>query len=321
MKEKLMIIGDTHFSDTFKGTHKDYKASSIRLMGHIINKIKAENPTRVIFAGDFIGVQEKNIRSRLFFLEVIKFLQEVNSLVNNEVYTLLGNHDIGSYSVTDVSLLIELGLFKHIEELDIYSVDSSKEPLIRFHMIDYGLENEPLNLLKNGSNVVVGHNNFAFNHDSLYGGQKGIVLANHKVWEGVDLVLSGHIHIPSHEVISGRIGDSVSNLFILGCPARVMERIDDCWYVTFDVEDKDRVVYEAKPFDLWSVEEEFLPKVEEIEEDKEKSIRDKNLRGIIKELNESKLMQGGLFEQIDRFPMVSKEVKERAKEILGKVMR
>lgn len=320
MVNKIMVIGDTHFSDTFKGTHKDYKQSSIRLMEHIIHKVKVENPSIVIFAGDFIGVQEKNIKSRLFFLEVIKFLQELNKLTDNNIYTLLGNHDIGSYSVTDVSLLIELGLFKHVKSLDVNSLNNQESEVLRFHLVDYGLEDDPIDLLKGGSNVIIGHNNFAFNHDSLYGGQKGIVLANHTNWEGVDLVLSGHIHIPSQEVVSGRIGDSVSNLFILGAPCRVMERIEDCWYVTFEREGSDRFIYEAKPFDLWSVEEEFLPKYEEVEEEKEKSIRDKNLRGIIQELNESKLMQGGLFEQIERFPMVSKEVKERAKEILGKVM-
>lgn len=317
MLNKVMVIGDTHFSDSFRGTHKDYKASSLRLMNHIIDKIKLENPTIVIFAGDFIGVKEKNIRSRAFFLEVIRFLQKVNNLTTDGVFTLLGNHDIGGYSVTDVSLLIELGLFKHCKVIDLKS--DSGNPILRFHMVDYGLENEKIDLLEGESNVVIGHNNFAFNHDSLYGGQAGIVLSNHGVWEGVDLVLSGHIHVPSHEIISGRIGDSVSNLFVLGSPSRVMERIKDCWYVIFESDGSDRVNYEAKPFDLWGIDEEFLPKEEVSLNEKELSLRDKNLRGIIQELNESRLLRGGLMEQIDRFPLVSKEVKERAKEILERV--
>ena len=320
LEDKLMVIGDTHFSDTFKGTHINYKESGIRLMRLIIDKVKEEKPSHLVFAGDFIGVQEKSIRSRLFFLEIIKFLQELNKLTENNVYIIFGNHDIGSYSVTDVALLVELGLFKHVDSITFNSLTGKSYPLVKFHLVDYGMENEPLELTYGQSNVVIGHNNFAFNNDSLYGGQAGIVLANHTNWEGVDLVISGHIHVPSHEIVSGRIGDKVSNLFILGAPCRVAERIEDCWYVIFEREGQKNFVYEAKPFGLWSVEEEFLPKVEEGEEEKEKSIRDKNLRGIIQELNESRLMQGGLFEQIERFPMVSQEVKERAKEILGKVM-
>lgn len=315
--DKLMVIGDTHFSDSFKGSHKDYKGSCLRLMEHILDKVKEENPDGVIFLGDFIGVQEKNIRSRSFFLDVVRFLQDLGSLVDGNVYTLFGNHDIGSYSVTDVGLLVELGLFKHVDKLDMLEDDGKVS--VRFHFVDYGLEDEPLELSDEGSNVVLGHNNFAFNHDSLYGGQKGVVLANHKVWEGVDLVLSGHIHQPSSEIMSGRICDTVSNLFILGAPCRVAERFEDCWYVTFE-KDEDKVNYEAHLFGLWSVDEEFYPKEELTLDIQERSLRDKNLRGIIQELNESKLMQGGLFEQIEHFPMVSREVKDRAKEILERVM-
>lgn len=315
---KVMVIGDTHFSDTFKGTHRDYKQSSLRLMTHIIEKVKMESPEILIFAGDFLGVKEKNIKSRAFFLEIIKFLQELNNLTDNNVYTLLGNHDIGSYAVTDVQLLIELGLFKHPKYIPVNSLEDESKEILRLHLVDYGLENEPLDLLKEESNVVIGHNNFAFNYESLYGGQEGIVLANHTNWEGVELILSGHIHVPSPEVQVGRIGDTISNLLVLGAPCRTAERIEDVFYVIFEIKG-DKVSYEAKLFDLWSVEEEFLPKIEKTEEEVEKTIRDKNLRGIIQELNESRLMKGSLSEQIRLFPMVSGEVKERAIEILERV--
>lgn len=316
---KVILFGDTHFDDTFTGTHIDYKASSLRLLEHLTGIVEKEKPDAVIFMGDFIGVHRKNIKSRAYLLEIVKFLQNLNDLTGNNIYSLLGNHDMGGTTITDTALMVELGLLKNPSFLDI--PNSSHKSPVRFHFVNYGAEYEPITKIEKGSNVILGHNDFAFNFETLYDKNRGgVVLANHTTWEGVELIISGHIHMPSHQIVSGRIGDSVANLFYVGSPARVSrgEKYQDCWYVVFEV-DENKSNYEAKEVGLWPFEEEFEPEIEKTEDEKEKILRVKALRGIIQELNESKLLYGSLLDQIDKVPMVDIKVKKRAKEILQRV--
>ena len=56
---------------------------------------------------------------------------EWNNITNNNVYSLRGNHDIG-HKLTDFDLLLELGLIKNVNQLDVQ--------VARFHMFNYGEE-------------------------------------------------------------------------------------------------------------------------------------------------------------------------------------
>lgn len=324
IRQKVLIFGDMHFSDSFKGTHINYMDSGRRLMARTIEIVKEEKPERVVFAGDFLGVQEKNVRLREFFIEIVKFLQELNKLTNNEVYIVKGNHDIDGYSVTDTEMLIELGLFKHQPNIDL---GEGSNVAARIHLVDFSFEDDPIDFADGAKNIVVGHNDFAFNPMGLFSQRSnGVILSNHLVWEGVDLILSGHIHVPSTEVIDGRIGNSASSLFVLGAPSRVAERVPDVYYVSIGLQGggtSDEVAFEANLFGLWSVEEEFLPKEnrEDLKEDDELALmRTKELRVIIQELTDDRLLRGSLESQIEKFPLVSSEVKEKATEYLRKAI-
>lgn len=309
--EKLIVIGDMHFSDVFKGSHLNYKESSYKLMERVREILKEEKADGVLFLGDFIGVSEKNIRSRQYFLDVVKFLQGLNEEYDGNVYSLLGNHDIGSYAVTDMELLGELGLYKNPKFFDISST--------RFHLVNFGQEDGVLEKSPQ-SNVIFAHNEFKLNVEDTMFSKDAIFLGDQLNWEGADLLIVGHIHTPSPEFEVGRVGSGTISMLYTGAPSRVSERIDDCWYVVFEKQDDGHVDYEVKRFGLWPIEEEFIEVKtrDEKELEKEKKLQEMSLRKIIGELQQSKLLTGSLMGQIDLFPSVSDETKELAKVYLEK---
>ena len=63
---KIHIYGDMHFSCVYEGQHKDYILECYTNMDNILNKVKKEKASAVIFLGDVIGVNERNIRDRNF---------------------------------------------------------------------------------------------------------------------------------------------------------------------------------------------------------------------------------------------------------------
>ena len=323
MSDRVMVIGDMHLSDSFKGSHKNYRESCIRLMALTLENVKKESPSKIVFLGDFIGSAEKNIRTRTFFVEVIHFLQELNDITNNNVYMVLGNHDIGGSNITDVNMLIELGLLKHVSYFDMVDKDvkGNDKLLARFHIIDYGAQRNVTLSMAEGdvSNVVLGHDDYAFTYNEATHYGTDVILSNMVEWEGVELVLSGHIHKPSTEIRKGRIGDKPCSIFFLGAPSRPSDRYEDCWYVVFESAG-DSVGYRAENFGLWSVEEEFIEEEENLDGYDEESaeLHHKEFRKLLKELTESRLLKGSLKHQIEVFPGATEEVRKEALGYLNK---
>lgn len=328
---KIHIYGDLHLSCVYEGQHKEYTYECYMNMDNILKKVKEEKPSTVIFLGDIIGVNERNIRDRQFFLRVFLFFKTLNELTNGNVYSVKGNHDKGDFS--DFDFLIGAGVLKNPDYLDYYGCTEEEfdseysKPEIRFHFVNYGEENRELKIFKDEetSNVVLGHADYIVDGvTNWYQHKGGVNLSRLTNFIGVDMVVSGHIHNPSDEVITTVIrGEHTISLFYLGSPARTAERFDDCWYMIFEF-DGSSTQYEAELFGLEPADKVFYPKDEIIDEETlsetEQKRQTEELNNIVKEIMEGRMMSGDLFRQIEVVPRFNEKEKAIAKSYLQKAI-
>lgn len=245
---------------------------------------------------------------------------KLNSYTHNNVYSVKGNHDIGDFS--DFDMLVGMGLLKNPKYVDYFGDDKLE---IRFHFVNYGEEHYKLDITEYpivASNVVLGHADYYIEGvTNWYSAKSGVHLNELDNFCGVEMVISGHIHVPSDGEISYTVlkDDSTIGLFYVGSPSRVIERIDDCWYMWFEYGNGE-TNYEADYFGLEPASKVFYPKEEILEEmtesEKERVYQSEKLTEYVKEIMESRLTSGDLFGQIDLVPGVSKEVKDVAKSYL-----
>ena len=331
----VLVIGDTHFTNAFVGSHKDYPAESIELMKSIYRKAEGvKNLKSVIFLGDLIGVKEQNLRSRLFLSEVMSFFKRLATLCNRNggvvddsgqrvcpVLSVKGNHDMGGREgYTDFEFLIDQGLLVNPGTVDIYSETSGNKEA-RLHFVNWGDENERPSVDKTVPNVILAHGEFIVpgQTDIVPGGPNNIDLTRHKPFRGIGTVISGHIHTSSEQEIEFvNTEGSTSVLFYPGSPARVSERVEDVYYMVLS-SSGEGVELESLLFNLPPVDEVFNPiEPEEIDEfaDKEHELRTEKLEEILGEVMSKRLSQGDLISQINRVPYVSEESKTLAKKYL-----
>lgn len=331
---KLLIFGDLHISSSFSGQHKDYLFECYETMDRILELVQKEQASAVVLLGDISGVNEKNIKDRQVLMRFMMFLSMLNRATNGNVFAVKGNHDCGDF--TDFDMVLGLGLIKNPKYINYYGKkpgSKKNEGLeVRFHLVNYGDEHHRLNIASaedNASNVVLGHNEYFIEGvTNWYSAGGDVRLSNLDNFIGVSLVVSGHIHVPSDEILYTTLKDSSSiGLFYLGCPTRVSDRYDDCWYFTFQyekMEDGDwSTSYDAKFFGLKPASEVFYPKEDFVDdsEDDELSERVNNsakLTEIVKEIMEGRITSGDLNHQIDVVPGVRPEVKALAKQYLEK---
>lgn len=334
---KILIIGDLHLSAKFSGKHRDYAYECFWNLERIVELVKQEKASAVIFLGDLIGVNEKNIGDHQFLMRVITYFNMLNNATNGNVYSVKGNHDMGQF--TDFDLLTGIGYIKNPRYINYYGrksgavMDDGLE--VRFHLVNYGDEDSHLKLAgedDNASNVILGHNEYYIEGvTNWYSKGKNVELAQLSNFIGVDLVISGHIHTPSDEILYTTLKNGQSiGLFYTGAPGRVSERFDDCWYLTFEYcknsDSEDWFTeYESKYFGLQPASEVFYPNesfVDDVDEvvDEEKAKSDA-LTDIVKEIMEGRITSGDLNHQIDIVPGVSDEVKQIAKDYLEKASK
>lgn len=321
----VLIFGDTHFSAQYKGTHKNYEENSYRVMALIIEKCKAEpNLVGVILLGDVIGVKERNISAahHQFLLRVINFFKEVKALCGGvPVQAVEGNHDQGEF--TDFALMIGLGLMENPDHLDYWGGDSHE---VRFHFMNYGDEERTLKQVEGASNVVLGHNDFQVDGvTNWYGGDsRSLVVSKMHNLIGVDMLISGHIHTPSPEVIHTRVGDSEIDVFYPGSPARVAERYEQCFYLQFGFDaSSDSTLFDARLIELWPVSEEFHPEEDYIVDDDAAELKANNLKltEIIQQIIGGRLTTGDPLAQIQIVPGFSQEAKDTATRYFQQAIR
>ena len=316
---KILIFGDLHLSSSYEGSHKNYALECFENMFRILDIVKKEKPSCVIFLGDIAGVKERNVRDRRFLREVIVFFQTLNEITNHHVYTVKGNHDVGDY--TDFDLLLGLGVLKNPKYVDYYG---DKDLEVRFHFVNYGEENKSIQLPEgDASNVILCHADIQIQGvTTWFYTNNGYQLSSMVNWTGVDLVLPGHIHTPSTEISYTNIGNATVALFYIGSPSRVEERYDDCWFMEFQYTPENASTdYKARLFGLKKADEVFYPKEELVGEEEfdANKVHSDTLKEIIGEVLGSKLNKGSLFEQIDIYP-ASEGAKSLAKDYLQRAI-
>lgn len=310
----MVVIGDLHTSPRYQGTHKDYAMSSIRVLSLVkdILVAKKEEFGRVslMLLGDTFGVNERNFNNEFYLTQVGVWYRRFNDLCDGHVYSVRGNHDMGEYTTFDYAK--DAGWVKNPEYVDMVDPQTGAR-ISRMHIVNYGHEHDTLNILKSGSNVVFGHNDYSIpGITPTYGGKEGdsrrgdkVVLSQLDNFLGVDLVISGHIHTPlMRNDLRATMSDGSSiDLLIPGSPSRVSERIESCYDVVFSVA-SGRVDYNSERIQLWPVAEEFIenPLTEEqqgiIEDMQEKGA---NLSEIL-----STVMEGRLAERFSNIDQIYK---------------
>ena len=333
---KILVIGDLHLSSTFSGKHKSYLSECLFTLERIRDIVVAEKASAVIFLGDLIGVNEKNIKDRRFLTHVLMFFDYLNKVTNNNVYSVKGNHDIGDFS--DFDMLLGLGYIRNPKYINYYgrrpgnTKDDGFE--VRFHLVNYGDEHNALRIAStNGAtnDVVLGHSDYYIDGVSnWYSANKNIDVARLDNFIGVSYIFSGHIHTPSIEMLNTMMKDGSNiGLFFTGAPMRTVDRYDDCWYLTFEYKEEDGewvTGYDTKNFGLQPCDEifyddsEFIGTEEQHTEHEEELEKSKKLTEIVKEIIEGRITSGDLNHQIDVVPGVDEEVKKLAKDYLEKAM-
>ncbi|MGV3076408.1 metallophosphoesterase family protein [Clostridium baratii] len=329
---EIQIYGDLHLSCIYEGQHKNYIEECYYNMDNIVSKVKDRKASAVILLGDVIGVNERNTRDRQFLMRLYLFFQTLNDLTNRNVYAVKGNHDKGDFS--DFDFFLGIGLLKNPNYVDYYGCsekeynEGDKDGLeVRFHFVNYGEENRELtmNIDEGYSNVVLGHADYIIDGvTNWYQHKGGVNLARLSNFAGVDLVVSGHIHNPSEEILTTTIkGEYPIGLFYTGSPARTAERFNDCWYLKFEF-DGESTKYDADLFGLRPADEVFYPKEDIIndasEEDLDLARESESLTNIVKEIMEGRMTNGDLFAQVRAVPGASDEVKDIACSYLQKAI-
>lgn len=317
---KILLFGDTHFSSSFTGSHISYIEECYSNMETILNIVSERKPKAVFFAGDIIGVNERNIKDRQFLMRVVMFFGMLYNITNGNVYSVKGNHDVGDF--TDYDFLVGLGYIKNPSYVD-YIANNGTE--LRFHFVNYGEENAELQIHKDGaSNIVIGHMDYYIDGVTSWyiPYKKRIELKQLKNFNDVDIVFSGHIHYPSDEMYYTTMSNgSDCGLFYLGAIGRVAERIDNCWYVEFEYQPESlSTTYNAYIFPMKPASEVFYEDTSKEEDEEDEVVHEsKMIDVIVQEIFENRLATGDLFKQIDKIP-ADEECKEIAKKYLQKAM-
>lgn len=227
---KVLFLGDLHITDAYVATHNDYWQECVDFITKITTDIKDNNVTHLILTGDLVGLREKNFKQRDSLMFFMMALKKWNELTNGNVYSVIGNHDVGGRT-TDFDLFENIGLIKTTRTLGHNYVDIDS---LRVHLINYGDEYEPITLGA-GDNVAVTHADIQVTGKTTwwYPSNVRFELDSMKHWKGVEMVIGGHIHNPSIKMVSTDIEGKNCDLFYLGCPMR--PRKGDNWSTVFGI--------------------------------------------------------------------------------------
>lgn len=307
--KKGMLFGDLHIHDTHKGRHKSYLENCFYHMGVIERKVAEERPDFVILAGDIIGVREATIKNRNVLLEVCMWFERLNSITNNNVYAIRGNHDMAEN--TDYDFLVGLGIIKTAGKkgyLDI--TNNNGDPVCRFHLVDYGKEKERVEPYSPDtcSNIVVFHNNMKIEGvTDWYPDHKGYLLNKMYNWEGCDMAIGGHIHIPSPYLVETTINDKPIQLFYLGCPTMpTKQSYEYVWSMVFEYDaSEDEVKYDTINIPLRPESDVFISAkyVEDAtEEEIAEKVRREDLHEVISDLIQYRIADGDPITMLQNIP-------------------
>lgn len=319
----VMVVGDLHFSDVYKGKHKGYLENCFWVLSELLARVRDKRPRALVLLGDIIGWAETNVRDREVFSMFCKILKEINEIC--PIYCIRGNHDIKGYP--DYNFLADLDLLLTTSScggyFDYYGYDGQVVPEVRFHMVDYLSESRQLELASGGtSNIVLGHNNYTINGiTTWYSEHNGIELGMMQNYCGVDMVISGHIHNPSPEIYSTQMPDGSScMLFYPGCPTRPIKdknMYDSCWvvYIEYNEESKSTDInteeFQLKPFsEVFYEDESYIN--EKSEDAINEELRREALKDVLDDLLKYRMGSGDPISQVENIPNATREAKDVA---------
>lgn len=320
---EVLGIGDLHFSDVFEGKHKNYLENCCKVLRQILDLVEERKPKAIVFFGDLVGWTETNIRSREVFSMFCRFFRKLHEY--SRIFVVRGNHDIGGYP--DFQFLVDLGLVEVCDYFDYYK-DSSEDtiPEVRFHIVNYGEEDNTRDYLEGASNVAFAHNNFTIDGvTTWYNAHDGIELGMLQSFNHMDMVISGHIHNPSPELVGVDMpSGKTCYLFYTGCPTRpinIPDNYDLCWVVSFsykpetDSTEYDMIPFELEPYEnLYHSDDTIIN--EKTEEELENEIRKEALAEVLSDIIKYRMVGGDTMNQIDSIPNATVEAKAMAKEYL-----
>lgn len=320
----IMIISDLHFSDIFKGRHKDYLTECFGILGDLTARVNSKKPSAIVLLGDIVGWQETNVRNREVFSMLCRVFKEWNSVC--PVYAVRGNHDMEGYP--DFQFLADFGLIITSEAcggyFDYYGTAEQEVPEVRYHLVNYGEESRHLDLAVGTTNIVLAHNNFKIDGVTnwYYSKHAGINLGMHSAFDGVSMVISGHIHNPSPEIVSVQMPDGGDCMLLYpGCPTRpqASNDYDYCWlvYIGYNGTATDIVPERLELKPLSEVMESDSVILEAAEADKaEEALRKEALKDILDDLMKYRISSGSPIDQIKNIPNASEGAKRIAVEYL-----
>jgi len=328
----LLIVGDLHFDDTFQGRHKNYVNTCLTTLKKIEERIDTSDIGCLVLLGDLVGVSSRNVKSREILSILCSWFKKLKDR-GVRVISVRGNHDFGDYP--DFEFLVSLGLIETSQTLggyfDYYGSADAIEPEVRFHLVDYGMEGRKLDILTGGqvTNIALTHNNFTIQGvTNWYQAHDGIELANQTNFNGIYMVINGHIHAPSPEIAqTDAVWGQPILLFDLGCPTRpALEKYTSCWFMEFNYKAGEGTSFNAVPFELQPLEDEYflddddLAEIAETQEQVDEKQRVENLHEILGEIMACRISSGDLTEQISRIPNASEDAKNLAISYLQKAI-
>ena len=321
VKGKIGVFGDLHLSAKYEGAHRNYVGTCLQVMYDIEEIVKSENLDSIVFLGDIIGVNERNITDREFFYHVCSFFKRLNKACKGRVFSVVGNHDFGDFP--DFMFLRRFGLLRNPKFIDL--VNENNQPDTRFHFVNYGEESRELEILSNGSNVIFGHAPYEIDGvTNWYHHKDKVDLRNRSNFNGVGLIVSGHIHPGTTTTLTGKLPDGeLVSLVFLGNPTRVTDRIESCQYLTFTYQDGN-TLYESGDFPLQPLDKEFFPQdefiIQDTNIDPQEEKRIQSLQNIIGEILKSRLLSQDVLSQIEAIPDASPSARNLALDYMRKAL-
>lgn len=317
-----MVIGDIHLTNRDRGRHKNYEEESLETMSIIEDIVAKEKPVAIFFLGDLIGYTDTVLKHGVFFIRVLKFFMNLNTVTDGNVFTVKGNHDIAP--TTDFNTLAGIGLIKVPRYVDCKNV--------RYHFVQYGMEEEQIELAVNKNidgdnqiaNIVLGHNDYAIDNETTwYQTDDPLLISNLKNMKGVRMIISGHIHATSEDVMETAIDGERVFLYYPGSICRVAsnDKHEDCGYVIFDYDnDSDRVSYMIESIDLRPLEDILVEETEEeaTAEETSKEVDKESIKDVVNMLAKRKTSKLNVEDQIDKLP--DRLFTDRGKKFVKKVI-
>ena len=327
---KILIIGDLHLSDYYKGKHKDYLQNCYEIMNQLDAIVTERKPSAIVLLGDLVGWTKPNFVSREVLSKFSKYFMKWNTY--GPLFVVRGNHDLQGYPdfmlFSDFNIIVTSSACNGY--FDFYGRDTDTEPSVRFHIVDYSDEHRPLDIAQGTvGNVVLGHNNYTIQGKTTwYSGGEGIELGHLENFADVDMVISGHIHNPSPDFCeTSMLNGNMCSLFYPGCPTRPIFEKNNMYDTAkivevFFNESMQQTDFSIIDMPLKPIEEVFDMEniTEETEEEQLEAIRKQNLADVLADLGKYRMNQTDPISQIANIPNATEQAKQIAMDYLHNAM-